>query len=119
LSAFPAQTVFFVAVALLAVSASDGTLRDKHLYAGATAFQRSDYEAALVEFKVALSLGAPEAAWYVGAALQKVGRADDAVETFQFAAKTFPASEDALLNFYFALACYDARLYFAADELLR
>jgi hypothetical protein len=55
----------------------------------------------------------------VGAALQKLKRAEEAVETFQGASKGAPASEDALLDFYYALACYDARLYGASDALLK
>lgn len=92
---------------------------DEHLLAGARAFRAEQYAAALVEFRVAEKMdGSGEAAWYAAATLQKLGRAEDAVEAFAAAARGGPKLHDSLLDYYRALACYDARLYLCADRLL-
>ncbi len=88
---------------------------DEHLLAGARLFKEGKFAQALVEFRVAQKLGSAEGAWYAGAALQKLGRAEEAVETF---AAANPSGRDALLDYYRAMACYDARLYLCADRLL-
>ena len=88
---------------------------DEHLLAGARFFKDGKFAQALVEFRVAQKLGRAEAAWYAGASLQKLGRAEEAVETF---AAADPAGRDALLDYYRAMACYDARLYQCADRVL-
>jgi len=56
-----------LAVAALAISA--GPAAGEHLLAGARAFRDDKFDAALVEFRVAEKLGAPEAGAYAGAAL--------------------------------------------------
>lgn len=87
----------------------------EHLLAGARAFREGRYAAALVEFRVAQAQGAPDAAGYAAASLVKLGRADEAVEAFGEARE---AGDDAVLGYYRAIACYDARLYLCADRLL-
>lgn len=86
----------------------------EHLRDGAQAFRDARYARALIEFEVAQRLGAPEAGPYAAAALVKLGRAEEAVERF---ARSEPGG-DALLDYYRALACYEARLYLCADRLL-
>jgi hypothetical protein len=105
-------TVLPIAVLALAISA--GPAADEHLLAGAGAFRDGRFDAALVEFRVAEQLGAPEAAPYAAAALVKLGRPEDALEAFA----SSPPGGDELLDWYRALACYDARLYGCADRLL-
>ena len=103
--------IFAAAVAL--------TAGDAHLYAGANHFRDGRFQEAFVEFSVARQRGAGgEAAWYSAAALVKLGRAEDAVEEFADAERLDPAGRDTLLDYYRALACYDARLYLCADQLL-
>jgi hypothetical protein len=99
-------------LASLAISA--GPAAGEHLLAGAGAFRDGRFDAALVEFRVAEKLGAPEAGAYAGAALVKLGRPEEAVEAFAAA----PPGEDDLLDWYRAVACHDARLYVCADRLL-
>lgn len=92
---------------------------DEHLLAGAKAFRAERYADALVEFRVAETLGAgPGARYYIAASLQKLGRAEEAVEAFAYAEETAPHERDALLDYYHALACYDVKLYTCADRLL-
>lgn len=86
----------------------------ERLQAGARAFRDARYDRALVEFRVAEKLGAAEAGPYAGAALVKLNRPEEAVEAFAPA----PVGRDALLDYYRALACYEARLYLCADRLL-
>lgn len=86
-----------------------------HLLAGARFFKDGRFPQALVEFRVAQRLGSSDAAGYAGAALQKLGRPEEAIEAF---AAGDSANSDALLDYYRALACYDARLYLCADRLL-
>jgi hypothetical protein len=67
-----------------------------------------------VEFRVAEKLGAgPDARAYAAAALVKLDRAEEAVEAF-----AGRPAQDAVLEYYRALACYQARLYTCADRLL-
>ncbi len=99
---------------VLALAISAGPAADEHLLAGAGAFRDGRFDAALVEFRVAQKLGAPDAGAYAAAALVKLGRAEDAVEAFA----SSPPGEDDLLDWYRALACYDARLYTCASRLL-
>ena len=99
---------------LLALTVAGGPGADEHLLAGAGAFRDGRFDAALVEFLVAAKLGAPEASEYAAAALVKLGRPEEALEAFA----SSPAGEDGLLDWYRALACYDARLYVCARRLL-
>jgi tetratricopeptide (TPR) repeat protein len=103
---------------LLAGQARADSGADDHMLAGARLFQAAKYPEALVEFKVAERLGDAGAAWYVAAALSKTGRPEDAVVEFARAEAAAPAERDGLLDYYHALACYGARLYFCADRLL-
>lgn len=91
---------------------------DEHLLAGARFFRAGNFSKALIEFRVAEKLGGSgEASWYAAAALVKLGRPEDALEAFAQAEKSAPAERDALLDYYQALACYDARLYGCAAKL--
>ncbi len=91
---------------------------DEHLLAGAQFFRAGNFSKALIEFRVAEKLGGTgEASWYAAAALVKLGRPEDALEAFAQAASRAPAERDALLDYYRALACYDARLYGCAAKL--
>ena len=99
-------------LASLAVSA--GPAAGEHLLAGAGAFRDGHFDSALVEFRVAERLGAPEATAYAGAALVKLGRAEEAVEAFAAS----PPGDDELLDWYRAVACYDAKLFTCADRAL-
>jgi hypothetical protein len=106
-----------IARALLTLSAlavSAGPAAGEHLLAGAGAFREGKFDAALVEFRVAEKLGAPEAGAYAGAALVKLGRAEEAVEAFA----SSPPGDDELLDWYRAVACYDAKLYGCAERAL-
>src|SRR5258708_20102539 len=99
---------------LLAVSGAD-----EHLLAGARFFRAGEFARALVEFRVAEKLGGPgEPSWYAAAALVKLGRPEEALEAFAQAEKVAPAARDALLDYYRALACYDAPLYPSAPKSL-
>ncbi len=98
---------------LLAAPGQPGA--EEHLLAGARAFREARYDAALVEFRVARALGASDAAGYAAASLVMLGRAEEAVEAFGAAHE---GSDDALLGYYRAIACHDARLYLCADRLL-
>ena len=96
----------------LAVLARPGA--DEHLLAGAGAFRDGRFDVALVEFRVAATLGAPDAGAYAAAALVKLGRPEEALEAFAAS----PPGDDDLLDWYRALACYDARLYVCAERML-
>ena len=95
----------------VAISAAPGA--DEHLLAGAGAFRDGRFEAALVEFRVAERLGAPDAGPSAAATLVQLGRAEEAVEAFA----SSPPGDDDLLDWYRALACYEARLYTSASRL--
>jgi len=97
----------------LAVSAGPDPV-DGHLIAGASAFREGRYDQALVEFRVAQKLGAADAAAYAAAALVKLGRPEEALDAFGLEA----SPGDPLLDYYRAMACYDAKLYHCADGLL-
>lgn len=99
---------------ILALAIAAGPAADEHLLAGAGAFRGGRFDAALVEFRVAERLGAPEAGAYAAAALVKLGRPEEALEAFA----SSPPGGDGLLDWYRAQACYDARLYVCADRLL-
>ncbi len=99
---------------LLALSTSAAPGADEHLLAGAAAFRDGRFDAALVEFRVAEKLGAPDGRAYAAAALVKLGRAEDSVEAFA----SSPPGDDDLLDWYRALACYEAQLYLCADRIL-
>src|SRR5712692_815249 len=103
----------FLLAVLLAASGAD-----EHLLTGARFFRTGEFSRALVEFRVAEKLGGPgEASWYAAATLVKLGRPEDALDAFAQAEKSAPAARDALLDYYRALACYDARLYGCAAKL--
>lgn len=109
-----AIVVAFTLAVLPALAAAD-----EHLLAGARLFRDGRFEDAYVEFSVARRLGeGGEAAWYAAAALLKLGRAEDAVAAFAEAEEQAPQVSDALLEYYRAIACHDARLYLCADRLL-
>ncbi|HEY6001632.1 MAG TPA: hypothetical protein VIV57_02080 [Anaeromyxobacter sp.] len=99
---------------ILALAVAGGPGGDEHLLAGAGAFRDGRFDVALVEFRVAEKLGAPEAREYAAASLVKLGRPEEAFEAFA----SSPPGEDGLLDWYRALACYDARLYVCARRLL-
>ncbi len=88
---------------------------DEHLLAGAREFREARYAEALVEFRVAQRLGALDAPRYAAVALVKLGRPEEAVEAFGGLDGQGP---DALVDYYRAIAAFDARLYTAADRLL-
>ena len=92
---------------------------ETHLLSGAEAFRAGNYTVALVEFRVAERMGSAEGSWYAAASLVKLGRAEDAVEGFALAERASAAAHDALLDYYRALACYQARLYLCADRWLQ
>lgn len=103
-------------LALLLAAGSDVPPSESHLVAGAEAFRAESYEKALVEFRVAEALGSSEAAWYVGASLLKLGRAEDAIEAFVVAERSNRAATDALLEVYRGQACYASQLLLCADR---
>ncbi len=85
---------------------------DAHVLAGARAFRSGQWADALVEFRVALKLGAAASVhWYEGAALSRAGRFDEAVGSFELAFELAPAARDPLLDYYRALSCYELRLW--------
>ena len=88
---------------------------DEHLLAGARAFREQRYDAALVEFRVAQSLGSPDAAGYVATTLLKLDRFDEAVEAF---GPGDAPGQDPLVDYYRGLACFEVRLYQCADRLM-
>jgi tetratricopeptide (TPR) repeat protein len=105
-----------LALLILTAATPDAT---QHLLQGARHFRDGRFAQALVEFKVARGLGAVgEADWYIAASLVKLDRAEEALESFASARKVAPEARDALLDYYHALACYQARLYLCADGLL-
>jgi hypothetical protein len=92
-----------------------GTGADEHLLAGARSFREGRFDEALVEFRVAQTLGSPDASAYAGAALVKLDRPEEAIQSFGGGDEP---GRDALIDYYRALACYEARLYLCADRLL-
>jgi len=100
---------------LLGLTFSAGPGADEHLLAGAREFREARYAEALVEFRVAQRFGAPDAARYAAVALVKLGRPEEAIESF---GGLEGQGADALVDYYRAVAAFDARLYLAADRLL-
>jgi hypothetical protein len=88
---------------------------DEHLLAGATAFREERFDVALVEFRVAQSLGSPEAATYAATTLLKLNRPEDAVEAF---GPGDAPGQDPIVDYYRGLACYEARLFQCAVGLM-
>jgi tetratricopeptide (TPR) repeat protein len=115
-----AHRIFAPAIVLAVGLASSTEARaEDPVVQGARSFQAGRFAEALVEFEVAeRQEGAGEATWYAAAALERLGRPEDALETFYRAEATAPEARDALLDYYFALALYEARLYLAADAML-
>ncbi|MDQ3263817.1 MAG: hypothetical protein M3Y59_09170 [Myxococcota bacterium] len=108
-----------LALLLSASAAQAAEDANAHLLAGARAFRAQGYQQSVVEFRVALTLGAgPQARWYLAAALQKTGRTDEALAEFLRAEQEAPSSRDAVLTWYEAVASHEARLYARADRLL-
>jgi hypothetical protein len=105
--------VLSITVALTLAS----TGADEHVLAGARLFREGRWAEALVEFRVAERLGSAASRGYAGAALVKLGRAEEALEAFEGPGAP-AAGQDALLDYYHAQACWDARLYACADRLL-
>jgi tetratricopeptide (TPR) repeat protein len=106
----------FIAVAVIAQARA---AEPSHLEQGAAHFRAGRYDEALVELKVATRLNeGKEAQWYVAAVLQKLSRTEEALDAFGRAEAEAPNAEDALLDYYRALACYDAQLLHCADRLL-
>jgi hypothetical protein len=108
-----ALLILLVAAPVHAQSAADG-----HMLAGARHFQAGHYPEALVEFRVAAKMSDAGAIWYVAATLMKMKQPEDALGEFARAESVAPDERDGLLDYYHALACYDARLFFCADRLL-
>lgn len=106
-----AKPLTFILVSFLLAASGPA---DEHLLQGARAFRAGRYAEALVEFRVAEKLGAgPDARAYAAAALVKLDRPEEAVELFG------PRpGQDPVLEFYRALACYQARLFTCADRAL-
>jgi tetratricopeptide (TPR) repeat protein len=106
-------------VLLVAAPARAQSSGDDHLLAGAQHFRGERYREALVEFRVAERTGSGAgASWYVASALVKLQRPEEAITAFARAEAGALADRDALLEYYHALACYDAKLYGCADRLL-
>ena len=107
----------FVAIVCLAAGAL--AAGDDHLLAGAQLFRERRFQEAYVEFTVAARLGAGgDALWYAAATLVKLQRPEDALEAFAAAERAAPSAADPLLQYYRALACYEAQLFLCADRLL-
>lgn len=89
-----------------------------HVLTGARAFRDGDWATALVEFRVALKLGAaPGVHWYEGAALARAGRFEEAVGAFELAQELAPAERDPLLDYYRALSCFETKLWGCVAEV--
>ena len=109
------MTVSSLVVLLGLTLSAGGPGADEHLLAGARDFREARYAESLVEFRIAQRLGAPDAARYAAVALVKLGRSEEAVETFGGLDGQGP---DALVDYYRAVAAFEARLYVASDRLL-
>jgi tetratricopeptide (TPR) repeat protein len=105
-------------LALLPSLARAGDTADEHMLEGARYFQAQQFTEALVEFRVAERSGDAGASWYIASTLVKLHRPEEALEAFERAETAAARDRDALFDYYHALACYDARLYFCADHLL-
>lgn len=110
---------FVLLLILLGTSARATPDAGEHLLAGARHFRDGRFAEALVEFRTAEKRGqGGEAAWYAAACLVKLNRPEDAVEAFAEAARRAPGFQDEIVDYYRAIACSEARLYFCADRLL-
>jgi len=105
-------------LALLSSVARAGETADEHMLEGARYFQAQQFTEALVEFRVAERSGDAGSSWYVASTLVKLHRPEEALDAFERAETAAAGDRDALFDYYHALACYDARLYFCADRLL-
>jgi len=105
---------------LLATTVSGVAQADEsHLLAGIEHFRGGRFEPALIELKVSRQLGTRgDIDWYIAAALTKLHRVDEALEAFATARANAPDAGDPLLDYYHAMACYEARLLLCADGLL-
>lgn len=105
-----------LACALSSAAFAQGS--EVHVLAGARAFRSGEWAASLVEFRVALKLGAPPSVrWYEGAALARAGRFEEAVGSFELAVEQAPGDGDALLGYYRALSCFEVRLWGCVVEV--
>ncbi len=111
------RAVALIALLSLGQAARGGPGADEHLLAGARLFRSERYGEALVEFRVAQRLGAEGAGGYAAASLVKLDRPEEALEAFA-ALDASGLARDPLLDYYRALACYQARLYLCADRHL-
>ena len=103
---------------MLASAVSLAQSADAHVLTGARAFRDGDWAAALVEFRVALKLGAPPGVhWYEGAALARSGRFEEAVGAFELAQELAPSGRDPLLDYYRALSCFETKLWGCVAEV--
>ncbi|MFZ5446629.1 MAG: tetratricopeptide repeat protein [Myxococcota bacterium] len=108
----------FCTVLLLATLCFGAEGADAHVLVGARAFREGDWARALVEFRVALKLGAePRVHWYEAAALARAERYEEAAAAFQRASELAPEGQDALFGYYRALACFEAKLFACALEV--
>lgn len=98
-----------------AILASTGPDADEHLVAGANAFREERFAVALVEFRVAQSLGSPDAAAYAATTLVKLNRPEEAVEAY---GPGDAPGQDALIDYHRGVACYGAQLFQCADRLM-
>jgi len=105
-------------LALCLFETASASPADEHLQSGARFFHEERYAEALVEFKLALKFGAGTSTqYYIAASLQKLSRADESVEAFAAAIVSAPRERDTVSDYYYAMACYEARLYRRADRL--
>ncbi len=88
---------------------------DAHLLAGASAFREERFDLALVEFRVAQSLGSPDASIYAATTLVKLNRPEEAVEAY---GQGDAPGQDPIVDYYRGLACHEARLYQCAERLM-
>ncbi len=103
---------------VLASAVSAAQSADEHVLTGARAFRDGEWARALVEFRVALKLGAaPGVRWYEGAALARAGRFEEAVGAFELAQELAPTERDPLLDYYRALACFETQLWGCVAEV--
>ena len=112
-------TLLIAFVLVLAANAA-GAESYATLLEGSRAFRDGRYPEALVAFRVAerQASSGREAVWYTAATLYKLGRVDEALAAFDKAGREAPELRDTVLDFYFASAAFEARLYLTADERL-
>jgi tetratricopeptide (TPR) repeat protein len=113
---FGRVVLMMVVLASLGAFAQAGA--DAHVLSGARAFRNGEWAAALVEFRVALKLGAPASVrWYEGAALARSERFEEAVGSFELAFEQAPSARDPLLDYYRALSCFELQLWGCVVEV--